>query len=66
MLGQAEQAVFPGQDLSLAPGAPTPFRFPAAATANEPAERIRVVVQRVNQARSFQYTLAEGEWPISP
>ena len=66
MLGQAEQAVFPGQDLSLAPGAPTSFRLLVAATANEPAERIRVVVQRVNQARSFQYTLAEGEWPISP
>jgi hypothetical protein len=65
-LGQAEQAVFPGEDLSLAPGIPTPFRIPVANTASQPAERIRVVVQRVNQSRSFQYTLAEGEWPASP
>lgn len=65
-LGQAEQAVFPGEDLSLAPGVPTPLRIPVAVAAGEPAERIRVVVQRVNQSRSFQYTLEEGEWPIAP
>jgi len=65
-LGQAEQAVFPGQDLSLAPAAPTPFRFLVPTTGNGPAQRVRVLVQRVNQARSLQYTLAEGEWPMSP
>jgi len=65
-LGQAEQAVFPGQDLSLAPWVPTPFRLRVAATGNEATERVRVVVQRVHRGRSFQYTLAEGEWPVSP
>ncbi len=64
--GQAEQAVFPGQDLSLAPRVPTPFRLRVAATGNEATERVRVVVQRVDRGRSFQYTLAEGEWPVSP
>lgn len=64
-VGRAEQAVFPGQDLSLAPGVATPFTLLVARTANESPERIRVVVERVNRDRSFQYTLAEGEWPLA-
>ncbi len=61
-VGQAEQAVFPGDDLSLAPGLATRFTLLIARTASEPMERIRVQVERVNRDRSFQYTLAESEW----
>lgn len=65
-IGQAEQAVFPGDDASLAPGVATTFRLPVAVTANAPAERIRILAERVNRDRSFQYTLAEREWPMIP
>lgn len=65
VIGQAEQAVFPGDPLSLAPGVPTTFRLPVAVTAGAPADRIRILVERVNRDRSFQYTLAEGEWPVA-
>jgi hypothetical protein len=34
-------------------------------TASGPVERVRVLVERVNRDRSFQYTLAEGEWSIA-
>lgn len=63
-IGQAEHAVFPGQKLSLAPGVPVRFELPIVLTSDAPAACIRVLIQRVNQDMSFQYTLAKGEWPI--
>jgi hypothetical protein len=64
-VGQAEQAVLPGDDLSLAPAVATPYTLFVAIKSSEPIERIRVLVERVNRDRSFQYTLAEGEWPVA-
>ncbi len=53
-----------GTGASLAPGMATSFTLPVALTANESPRTLRVLVERVNRDRSFQYTLAEGEWPI--
>jgi hypothetical protein len=63
-IGTAKRAVHPGQALSLAPGVATEFVFEVVATGHDLPQRVRVLVQRLNKDRSFQYTLAEGEWPI--
>ena len=66
IIGLAEQSVFPGDDLTLAPGVDTAFRLPVAIPTNARADRVRILVERVNRDRSFQYTLVEGEWPMIP
>jgi len=65
-VGHAHQAVLPGQVQSLAPGVPTAFTLQVAATSNESPQVVRVLLERVNRDRSFQYTLAEREFPILP
>ena len=65
-IGTAKRAVHPGQALSLAPGVATQFVFEVVAPGNDLPQRVHVLVQRQNRDRSWRYTLAEGEWPISP
>ena len=65
-VGQAHQAVLPGQDGSLAPAVATEFTVQLAPPPNRTPQVVRVLVERVNGDRSFQYTLAESEWPIRP
>lgn len=65
-VGQAHQAVLPGQAQSLAPGVTTAFTLQVAAGTDESPQAVRVLVQRVNGDRTFQYTLAEREFPIPP
>lgn len=65
-VGQAHQAVLPGQDLSLAPGVATVFKLQVTADTDEPPQVVRILVERVNGDGSFRYTLAEREFPILP
>jgi len=64
-IGTAKSSVHPGQPLALDPGVATELVFEVIAPGSMVPRSVRVLVQRLNKDRSWRYTLAEGEWPIS-
>lgn len=65
VIGEQEQSLFAAGGDGLVPGRASPFFMIVEIPGRSRPARARLLVERVDQNRSFRYALAAGQWPIA-
>jgi len=63
--GEAEHTLLAADEEGLVPGRPTPFTLSVAVPARATVAHLGLAVERVNEDRSFCFTLVERRWRLA-